>query len=44
MQLGEFWMAFVDFITNFTHLECVHLDSDTSVSKLKFEKVYEIFT
>jgi hypothetical protein len=30
LDVGEFWMAFVDFITNFTHLECVHLDSDTS--------------
>lgn len=30
LDVGEFWMAFVDFIINFTHLECVHLDSDTS--------------
>jgi calpain-9 len=30
LDVGEFWMAFVDFISNFTHLECVHLDSDTS--------------
>lgn len=30
LDVGEFWMAMVDFISNFTHLECVHLDSDTS--------------
>lgn len=30
LDAGEFWMSFVDFISNFSHLECVHLDSDTS--------------
>lgn len=30
LDAGEFWMSFVDFISNFTNLECVHLDSDTS--------------
>ncbi|XP_031347677.1 calpain-C isoform X2 [Photinus pyralis] len=27
---GEFWMPYSDFIKTFTHLEVVHLDSDTS--------------
>lgn len=26
----EFWMSYTDFIKTFTHLEVVHLDSDTS--------------
>ncbi|KAF2879870.1 hypothetical protein ILUMI_26300 [Ignelater luminosus] len=26
----EFWMSYADFIKTFTHLEVVHLDSDTS--------------
>jgi calpain-9 len=30
LDVGEFWMSFVDFIETFSHLECVHLDSDTS--------------
>lgn len=30
LDIGEFWMSFADFIEIFTHLECVHLDSDTS--------------
>ena len=27
---GEFWMPYMDFIKTFTHLEVVHLDSETS--------------
>lgn len=27
---GEFWMCYPDFVKTFTHLEVVHLDSDTS--------------
>ncbi|CAH1109619.1 unnamed protein product [Psylliodes chrysocephalus] len=30
LQEGEFWMPFSQFIKAFTHLEIVHLDSDTS--------------
>lgn len=30
MQEGEFWMPYSEFIKTFTHLEIVHLDSDTS--------------
>lgn len=29
-QDGEFWMPYSEFIKTFTHLEIVHLDSDTS--------------
>ena len=27
---GEFWMTYMDFIRTFTHLEVVHLDSETA--------------
>ena len=27
---GEFWMPYMDFIKTFTHLEVVHLDSETA--------------
>lgn len=27
---GDFWMSYADFVKTFTHLEVVHLDSDTS--------------
>ncbi|XP_023720036.1 calpain-C [Cryptotermes secundus] len=27
---GEFWISYSDFVKTFTHLEVVHLDSDTS--------------
>lgn len=27
---GEFWISYTDFIQTFSHLEVVHLDSDTS--------------
>lgn len=27
---GEFWMSYTDFVKTYTHLEVVHLDSDTS--------------
>lgn len=30
MQEGEFWTPYSEFIKTFTHLEIVHLDSDTS--------------
>ena len=29
-EAGEFWMPYMDFIKTFTHLEVVHLDSDTA--------------
>lgn len=30
MADGEFWISYSDFVKTFTHLEAVHLDSDTS--------------
>ncbi|XP_046387998.1 calpain-C [Ischnura elegans] len=30
MTDSEFWMSYSDFVKTFTHLEAVHLDSDTS--------------
>lgn len=30
LDLGEFWMSFLDLTQTFSHLECVHLDSDTA--------------
>ncbi|KAK7791465.1 hypothetical protein R5R35_002386 [Gryllus longicercus] len=30
MSDGEFWISYSDFVKTFTHLEVVHLDSDTS--------------
>lgn len=30
LDVGEFWMSFYDMTQTFTHLECVHLDSDTA--------------
>uniref|UniRef100_A0A182FBL2 Calpain catalytic domain-containing protein n=1 Tax=Anopheles albimanus TaxID=7167 RepID=A0A182FBL2_ANOAL len=30
LDQGEFWMSFYDMTQTFTHLECVHLDSDTA--------------
>ncbi|KAJ1524963.1 hypothetical protein ONE63_009816 [Megalurothrips usitatus] len=27
---GEFWMSYLDFVKTFSHLEVVHLDSDTA--------------
>ncbi|XP_040169218.1 calpain-C isoform X2 [Anopheles arabiensis] len=30
LDQGEFWMSFFDMTQTFTHLECVHLDSDTA--------------
>uniref|UniRef100_A0A1V1FIW2 Putative calpain 3 n=1 Tax=Reticulitermes speratus TaxID=60591 RepID=A0A1V1FIW2_9NEOP len=30
MADGEFWISYSDFVKTFTHLEVVHLDSDTS--------------
>lgn len=30
LEIGEFWMSFLDLTKTFTHLECVHLDSDTA--------------
>ncbi|XP_066991588.1 calpain-C isoform X2 [Anabrus simplex] len=30
MSEGEFWISYSDFVKTFTHLEVVHLDSDTS--------------
>ena len=27
---GEFWMPYIDFIKTFSHLEVVHLDTDTA--------------
>lgn len=30
LDVGEFWISFVDLTQTFTHLECVHLDSDTA--------------
>lgn len=30
LDIGEFWISFLEFVENFTVLECVHLDSDTS--------------
>ncbi|CAH1170202.1 unnamed protein product [Phaedon cochleariae] len=30
LQEGEFWMPFTHFLKTYTHLEVVHLDSDTS--------------
>ncbi|XP_049812675.1 calpain-C [Schistocerca nitens] len=30
MGEGEFWISYSDFVKTFTHLEVVHLDSDTS--------------
>lgn len=29
-MVGEFWMPYTDFIKTFTHLEVVHLDSETA--------------
>ena len=29
-MVGEFWMPYMDFIKTFTHLEVVHLDSETA--------------
>jgi len=30
LDVGEFWISFMDLTQTFTHLECVHLDSDTA--------------
>ncbi|XP_055692832.1 calpain-C [Lutzomyia longipalpis] len=30
LDIGDFWMSFADLAQIFTHLECVHLDSDTA--------------
>lgn len=30
LDIGEFWMSFYDLTQIFSHLECVHLDSDTA--------------
>lgn len=30
LDIGDFWMSFADLTQIFTHLECVHLDSDTA--------------
>lgn len=30
LDIGEFWLSFVEFTQTFYHLECVHLDSDTA--------------
>lgn len=30
LDIGEFWMSFFDLTQIFSHLECVHLDSDTA--------------
>lgn len=30
MADGEFWISYSDFVKTFTHLEAIHLDSDTS--------------
>lgn len=30
LDIGEFWISFLDLTQIFSHLECVHLDSDTA--------------
>lgn len=30
LDVGEFWISFMELTQTFTHLECVHLDSDTA--------------
>ncbi|XP_046997193.1 calpain-C [Schistocerca americana] len=36
MGEGEFWISYSDFVKTFTHLEVVHLDSDTSRDEPSF--------